>query len=177
MSWPTAPVAGAARWRRQQQLHSVGGSFGAELGADPPRARAPRRRVAARLRRWLSLSFYLSCWRRRGRELTGGPIFWKGKEDILYVAVCWRQKYKITVCCAQNQRMECVVHKINIWECATEQFSKNFPTEWASMHVDSLKSRKFCWSIALFHSVQTNIYAPFFYLLSRHRFWSTLWLL
>ena len=45
-----APGAGAAWWRGQQQLRPAGGSFGAELGTDPPRARAPRRRVAARIR-------------------------------------------------------------------------------------------------------------------------------
>ena len=60
--------------------------------------------------------------RRRGRELTGGLGFCKGKEVLLCAAVCWRQKSKNGVCCAQFQRVECAVHKIIIWGCATDQF-------------------------------------------------------
>jgi len=32
--------------------------------------------------------------RGRGRELMGGPGFCKVKENLLYAAVCWRQKSK-----------------------------------------------------------------------------------
>ena len=44
----------------------------------------------------------------------GGPDFCKGKEVFLCVAVCWRQKFRITVCCAQIRSMECARHKITI---------------------------------------------------------------
>ena len=87
--------------------------------SSPRRAAAVRRARPARARRhgeqgWAAVVRRSARLRGEPGRVDGWARFFKGKEVFLCVAVCWRQKYRITVCCAKIRSMKCAWHKIII---------------------------------------------------------------